>query len=542
MPSPQGTDEYPSREAFSIADVRKLKSMSVLVAPPANEGETGVYRNALHPQALVRGWPQVRTLYDVLQKGFRANPNGAMLGRRDKTIDAHGQPSWSDYKWITYSEGNELITLFGSGIMDIRREMLGQDGSEVCPVGIYAINRPEWIIAEQSTYAYGMHNIALYDTLGPDAAEFIINHGEVQILILSSDKISNVLRVRENCPGLKVLISMDSLDSKDGAVLREWAKEKKITLLDFAVVVDMGRAKRVPHRPPKPSDWATVMYTSGTTGNPKGVILTHQCFLSTIRGVSLASVEITKNDAHISYLPLAHIYEKSIAELMILNGGRIGFYRGDVLLLVEDIACLKPTTFASVPRLLNRIYNKIMSQTINGPSAFKAALFRRALDAKLANMRDYKTLESGFWDRLVFNKIKGVLGGNVRSIVSAAAPIAPETLGFYRVAFGAEVTEAYGQTESCGAGTSTLKGDYAVGSVGAPSLGVELKLVSVPDMNYFATDKPNPRGEICFVCFFELKANNFREVPVSCLVITRMTKRQRRRLTKMDGCTRVTLE
>lgn len=172
-------------------------------------------------------------------------------------------------------------------------------------------------------------------------------------------------------------------------------------------------------------------------------------------------------DVHISYLPLAHVFERVMLTGILNNGGSIGFFRGDILLLIEDIQLLQPTLFCSVPRLLNRIYDKINAQVATANS-FRQFLFRTALQAKLANLSSKGQLTHAFWDRLVFRKVKAVIGGRVRGIVTASAPISGETLAFLRVVFGCEVLEAYGQTECTGGFSMTLAGDYSKGHVGAP--------------------------------------------------------------------------
>ena len=137
-----------------------------------------------------------------------------------------------------------------------------------------------------------------------------------------------------------------------------------------------------------------------------------------------------------------------------------------VLLLIEDIQLLKPTIFCSVPRLLNRIYDKITTQ-VSESGGLKKFLFGTALKAKLANLETNRTLSHFFYDRLVFKKVQAVLGGRVRVVITASAPISPSTLSFLRVVFGCEVLEAYGQTECCGGFTMTLAGDYSThGHVG----------------------------------------------------------------------------
>jgi long-chain acyl-CoA synthetase len=135
-------------------------------------------------------------------------------------------------------------------------------------------------------------------------------------------------------------------------------------------------------------------------------------------------------------------------------------------MLIEDIGVLAPTIFASVPRLFNRIYDKIIQGALHSGSAIKAALFTRALNSKLYHLENSGSLTHSIWDPLVFNKVKKVLGGRVRYMITASAPISSNVLSFLRVATGSQVCEAYGQTESCGGLTISWPNDFKQGHVG----------------------------------------------------------------------------
>lgn len=150
-----------------------------------------------------------------------------------------------------------------------------------------------------------------------------------------------------------------------------------------------------------------------------------------------------------SFLPLAHIMGRYIDTLCTYGGTRIGYFKGDINTLLDDIALLKPTFFPAVPRLLNRIYAKLVAATVEAPGLV-GVLARRAVAAKLANLEAGLGTQHAVWDRLLFNKIKAVLGGNVQLIVTGSAPIAKEVLSFLRIAFGCVIVEGYGSTESMG--------------------------------------------------------------------------------------------
>ena len=166
-------------------------------------------------------------------------------------------------------------------------------------------------------------------------------------------------------------------------------------------------------QPADTNDLITICYTSGTTGDPKGVMLTQQNVVadaSAILRMLPEKLTLCEDDVHLSFLPLAHIFEQLIACGMLALGASIAFYRGEVLKLLEDVAEARPTIFPAVPRLLNRVHDKIW-QTINEAPAHRQMLFKLALRKKQNLLRQGVLRNDTFWDRLVFRKIQARLGG-----------------------------------------------------------------------------------------------------------------------------------
>ena len=248
----------------------------------------------------------------------------------------------------------------------------------------------------------------------------------------------------------------------------------------------------------------TFSYTSGTTGMPKGVMLTHKNFVCNIGGMTMFDPEfyITENDVYLSYLPLAHVIERCLLVCAMGYKMQYGFFQGDVFKLKDDLAVLRPTIFASVPRLFNRFYDA-MQQKINEVTGFKRGLLDAGVAAKLQNLATSGKTTHAFYDLVLFNKFKAILGGRVRVMVSGSAPISKEVLSFLKIAFCCQIHEGYGQTE-CGApATLTWTKDPTSGHVGSPYPTLEVKLVDAPEMNYTSKDKDEsgvlmPRGEICY--------------------------------------------
>ncbi|KAF9112411.1 hypothetical protein BGX27_003416 [Mortierella sp. AM989] len=480
-----------------------LDKQSVEVPGTRAPGATGKSQHTAHADSLItniRDEPHIKTLYDVWQNSVNKYGDNDFLGHRPFNTVAQ---TYGGYTWETYRQINQRVNAFGSGIMHLNEVILGNEKLNRWALGIWSHGRPEWFISEMSCNCYNLISVSLYDTLGPDAIEYIANHAEIQIIVSSANHIATLLENAEKLPKLKAVVSMDSLRdtvpvpgaTSAAQVLRAWGTQKGIKVYDFHEIESLGAEFPRKHMPPSPEEVASLCYTSGTTGQPKGAMLTQQNFVATI-GCSNVGMRFDQNDIIISFLPLAHIFGRVVDAIMMSVGGKIGYFRGDILLLLEDIGELRPTFFPAVPRLLNRIYAKLVASTVEAPGLV-GALARRGVAAKMANLAAGKGVTHPLWDRLLFNKVKMALGGRVQVILTGSAPIAKEVLSFLRIAFGCVVLEGYGSTEGMATATITMSDEYIPGHIGCPRPSCELKLVDVPEMNYHSTDQPYPRGEIC---------------------------------------------
>uniref|UniRef100_A0A8C9YZZ9 Long-chain-fatty-acid--CoA ligase n=1 Tax=Sander lucioperca TaxID=283035 RepID=A0A8C9YZZ9_SANLU len=406
-----------------------------------------------------------RTMYEVFQRGLHISGDGPCLGSR-----LPNQP----YKWISYKEVTARAEHLGSGLL--------HQGCQPNPsqfIGVFSQNRPEWIISELACYTYSMVVVPLYDTLGPDAIRFIINTADISTVICDKVEKAQVLLEnveRKETPGLQRIILMDDFESS---------------------IVEHGKSCGVHvqaiQEPPLPDDLSIVCFTSGTTGNPKGVMLTHGNVVADFSGF----LKVTDVSDCVFFCPfprksfIAHYLCLSLQSVVYCHGGRIGFYQGDIRLLPDDMKALQPTIFPVVPRLLNRMYDKIFSQA-NTP--LKRWLLNFAAKRKGAEVSNGIIRSDSLWDKIFFSKIQASLGGRLRMIITGAAPTSPAVLGFLRAALGCQVYEAYGQTECTAGCTFTTPGDWTPGHVGAPLPCNLIKLVDVPDKNYFAS---KGEGEVC---------------------------------------------
>jgi len=282
-----------------------------------------------------------------------------------------------------------------------------------------------------------------------------------------------------------------------------------LRVFTFVELQKIGQAYPARPVPPSPSDLATFCYTSGTTGNPKGALLTHANLVAVSSSGLSACFDVQPSDFYLSFLPLPHIFERIVISSLLASGAAVGFSQGDPLKIVEDLISLKPTIMCAVPRLLNRIFDKI-NQGVDAATGIKGMLIRKAFFDKLTNLQTQGQVAHWLWDRLFFSKIKGALGmERVRRLISGGAPLPPATMDFFRILLGAgaSVHEGYGQTETTGGTTITFDEDLSSGvsgggHVGGPLPVCDVKLVDVPEMGYLHTDtlhdsrRCDGRGEV----------------------------------------------
>jgi long-chain acyl-CoA synthetase len=348
-----------------------------------------------------------------------------------------------------------------------------------------------------------LYTVSIYDTLGPDTTEYIINHSELACVVTGMNHVTALLKLKPRLPSLKIIVVLDPLSAGElpgeskGDILNSLASEMGVSIQYIRDVEALGEQQPLPINAPSPDDTVTINYTSGTTGNPKGVVLSHRnahaatCTTMVLFGIGSGQVIC-------SFLPLAHIYQRLGEHGALAAGSAIGYFHGNIVELVDDLQQLRPTMFSGVPRLYNRFGSKIKEATIQ-QSGIKGALSRHVVSTKLAAVNDKHnpTNKHMLYDRIWAKKVAAGLGlDRCRVLVSGSAPIDPSLHQFLRIVFGSNFTQGYGLTETYAVSLVQHEGDFTAGNCGGVSPNTEVCLADVPDMEYMSSDRPSPRGEL----------------------------------------------
>lgn len=378
----------------------------------------------------------------------------------------------SGWTGVTYTKLAELAKHFSLGLT-----AMGVNRAD--KVAIISKNRFEWPIADLGALHCGAVTVPIYDTLPAGKAAYILNDSQSKVCIASTEEqLRKILEAKPHCDALQTVIVMDKL------------KEMPEGVIAFEEVLARGREHEKRHpdafetswKAVKPTDLATLIYTSGTTAEPKGVMLTHNNFVANI--VAVHSVVPFEAGWHtLSYLPLSHSFERSPGYYTILTHGLTINYAESIEKIPANMTEVRPHVMTSVPRLYEKMYARIMENRA-GASWLKGKIFDWAVgvgkEATLLRMQN-KPIPPGLAkklkraDRLVFSKIKARTGGRLVYFFSGGAALAPAIEEFLN-AVGVTVYQGYGLTETSPVLTCNRPGNSRLGSVGKPIPGVEIKI------------------------------------------------------------------
>jgi long-chain acyl-CoA synthetase len=374
-----------------------------------------------------------------------------------------------DGAWVddSHREVLERVHAVALGLRDLKLAKTDR-------VAILSENRLEWAIADLAIQFAGGVTVPIYPTLITAQVEYIMKDADVRIAFVSNKaQAAKVASLRAELPILEHVITFDLDAAGSGAVF----------LHD---VLERGRARATTRSAAEmageiaPTDWASIVYTSGTTGEPKGVILTHKNFMTNVR-MNLDAFAIGPNDVYLSVLPLSHVFERLVCYVMMTAGVPIA-YSESIETAMTNLKEIRPTVVCFVPRIFEKFYDAIHKMVEDG-SPGRRGMFNWAVKVGTASVNARQShrlspltrLQHKIALALVFKKIRDRVGGRVRFFISGSAPLSRQIIEFFHAA-GLPVLEGYGLTETAPVATVNTLEHFRFGTVGRPLKGMELRI------------------------------------------------------------------
>jgi long-chain acyl-CoA synthetase len=374
-----------------------------------------------------------------------------------------------DGEWRTtsYADMGVIVREIGLGLMDIGVE----SGDRVCILGNTS---PEWTYVDLAASSAGAVVVPIYPTNSPEECEWVAGNAGARVIVCEDGaQVAKIEEVRARLPELETVVTIDSGDGASPTVLDDLRERGR--RCDPAALERRTAAV-------EPADAFTFVYTSGTTGPPKGCVLSHGNWRAVCDMIKQMSV-VEPGDLVYLYLPLCHVFARLVQLVAYDLGGTIAYFSGDTRQIVPELSDVKPTYFPSVPRIFEKIYS-ISTAGLEQASAEKRERFQETvkLGVKVRDMQQRgepvpEKLQQAFdkADEKIFQKVRAAFGGNVREASTGAAPITPDILEFF-YASGVPVLEGYGMTETTGVATASTVDEHKFGTVGRALPGVQVKI------------------------------------------------------------------
>ena len=380
---------------------------------------------------------------------------------------------WKDgYRWtsLSYEGLKERVENFAAGLASLGVEA----GSRVA---LASRNRVEWPISDLAVQSLGAVTVPVYPTLETVQIEHILNNSGACVAIVEDQNLlEKVTKARNGTPALRNIVVMDGDPVDGGDDVRPFNGVERTG--EYSPLEDWEERWRSIGR----DDVATVVYTSGTTGMPKGAVLTHGNILSNLEGM-LEALPVRTDDVFLSFLPLSHIFERTSSQFLALTLGATTYYAESFEKVPDNLREVRPTVALSVPRLYEKVYDRVRAQASEGRD-FRRRLFESAVSS---GRRAYAIERDGgkvgpvlrgrlaLYDQLIFRKLREALGGRVRFFVSGGAKLGPEVGEFFYAA-GIRVVEGYGLTETSPVISCNRLERLRFGTVGLPISGTEVRV------------------------------------------------------------------
>ncbi|OMJ92308.1 hypothetical protein SteCoe_4970 [Stentor coeruleus] len=405
-----------------------------------------------------------------------------------------------NYIWKTYRQVQNIALRISEGL-----QKLNLQSSHGKLLGIFSKNREEWITIEIACLLQNITSVAIPEAINSEDLAYIIKQCWLSTICCSKAQFDQIMRTKDSFPSLKFIISFEKIKSD----VKSLALMSGITVIEYEELLENFPATLLTY--PEPSSVFTISYTSGTTGSPKGVILTHSNLISVILSSELDDRALTSKDSYLMYLPHSHIFDRCFFYFIVNGGGRVGIYSGDYNNIKSDLESLRPTIFISVPKMFNRFY-ELINQKFNETTGLSKNLLTKALAKKSKKYEETGKLSNSILQKITFGKVKNFLGGNIRMMVCGSAPISGEILRFLRIVFSCPIIEGYGLTESSGPAFITHPCDTTVEHIGGPIPGVEAKVVGLLEVEYpsnenYVIGELHIRGPSIFKGYFKCETD-----------------------------------
>ena len=403
------------------------------------------------------------------------------------------------YEFLSRSEVLERVDALARGLAQGLGVGRGQR------VAIYGNTHLDWACAAHAIWRAGGTVVTVYASLGLEALAEALAETEVGVVFAEAALLPALAEISATLPAIKAVVAMSG-DPEPGINF------PGASLHHMNRLATSGRGLPALESRSRREDGAVIMYTSGTTGRPKGVMLSHGNIMAAVGGLGEALLAdpnfrlsaIPADASYLAFLPLAHIFELVIEFVVLGLGLRIGFSSPTTFITGAprlqkgeqgDAAVLKPSTVCVVPALLDRVKAKVEAQLET--AGFLSRFFFQIAMVWKTFWACFGFFRSPLVDATVFRKIRSVLGGNVAYMACGSAPLHPDTNMFCQLCFGAPIVQGYGLTETCAIGTVMSSDDARLGRVGGPIGCCEIKLRNWAEGNYLVSDSPYPRGEVC---------------------------------------------